>query len=290
MGQAASPSLYDFASGDPVNFFDPDGRFGGTPLTAGEYFSAVGSGLFTGAANVGNAVVTAPGRLISTVASGYQQIGGFAADAANGSLYSDLSLMSSHPIDTAQVFVGVEASMAVQIGSGVVQQAKTSQGLANLSSDLGLGLLLGDAGVNSSYEGAPNSYFWTGPGTKQAAARLVDLNGGQLLNLPEGTPSSAITSGSVDYANAARGDVYVVQMDGVPPRLQSTFVSDEYPAILNNTNVPNIRFISVDQAGNVVDMTTVPNEAAQLAYLRTLTAFVTGDIIAPYSQGPCPSK
>jgi hypothetical protein len=25
MGQAASPSLYDFAGGDPVNFFDPDG-------------------------------------------------------------------------------------------------------------------------------------------------------------------------------------------------------------------------------------------------------------------------
>jgi hypothetical protein len=26
MGQAASPSLYDFAGGDPVNHFDPDGR------------------------------------------------------------------------------------------------------------------------------------------------------------------------------------------------------------------------------------------------------------------------
>jgi RHS repeat-associated protein len=26
MGQAASPSLYDFAHGDPVNYFDPDGR------------------------------------------------------------------------------------------------------------------------------------------------------------------------------------------------------------------------------------------------------------------------
>ncbi len=26
LGQAASPSLYDFAGGDPVNFFDPDGR------------------------------------------------------------------------------------------------------------------------------------------------------------------------------------------------------------------------------------------------------------------------
>jgi hypothetical protein len=26
MGQAASPSLYDFAGGDPVNFFDPTGR------------------------------------------------------------------------------------------------------------------------------------------------------------------------------------------------------------------------------------------------------------------------
>jgi len=31
MGQAASPSLYDFVGGDPVNFFDPDGRCPGTP-------------------------------------------------------------------------------------------------------------------------------------------------------------------------------------------------------------------------------------------------------------------
>jgi hypothetical protein len=27
MGQAASPSLYDYANGDPVDSFDPDGRF-----------------------------------------------------------------------------------------------------------------------------------------------------------------------------------------------------------------------------------------------------------------------
>jgi RHS repeat-associated protein len=31
MGQAASPSLYDFAGGDPVNSFDPDGRCPNTP-------------------------------------------------------------------------------------------------------------------------------------------------------------------------------------------------------------------------------------------------------------------
>ena len=48
MGQAASPSLYDYAHGDPVNFLDPTGRIFGTPLTLGEYASAVGSGFHEG--------------------------------------------------------------------------------------------------------------------------------------------------------------------------------------------------------------------------------------------------
>jgi len=45
MGQAASPSLYDFAGGDPVNFFDPDGRCpggsGGTSQTQSPFLIPV---------------------------------------------------------------------------------------------------------------------------------------------------------------------------------------------------------------------------------------------------------
>ena len=148
MGHAASPSLYDFAGGDPVNFFDPSGRnVWGTNLTAGEFWGGVGSGLLTGVGNVGYAAVTAPGRLISTVGSGYQQIGGLAVDVANGSLFSDLSLMSSHPVTTIEVTLGVEANMV----KGIAQQAQTSQGLANLSTDLALGLVLG----NVTTQGTP---------------------------------------------------------------------------------------------------------------------------------------
>jgi RHS repeat-associated protein len=41
MGQAASPSLYDFAGGDPVNFFDPTGRCpkGNGPVIQGMIFN-----------------------------------------------------------------------------------------------------------------------------------------------------------------------------------------------------------------------------------------------------------
>jgi len=34
MGQGASPSLYDFCNGDPVNFFDPDGMLGTTSTSS----------------------------------------------------------------------------------------------------------------------------------------------------------------------------------------------------------------------------------------------------------------
>ena len=295
MGQAASPSLYDFANGDPVNFFDPDGRFGGTPLTAGEYFSAIGSGLLTGVSNVGYAAVTAPYRFGTTVVSGYQQIGGLAGDALTGSLNSDVNLMASHPINTLQATGQAAVQTVVQIGAGVAQQAQTSQGLANLSADLAFGLLSGSAGLQTLNEGAPTSIFWTGSGTRQAATNLANSIEGQTMAMSPFAISGeatreAISSGSAAFAGAAQGDVMVVQVENLPPVLGSTFVASEYPAILNNSNVPNIIYVSVDQAGNVVSMVSVPNEIAQLAYIQNLTAFVTGDAVAAYSQNSCPNK
>ena len=144
MGQAASPSLYDFCAGDPVNYFDPTGRIFGTPLTLGEYASSVGSGLLTGAGNVGYAAVTAPYRFGTTVVSGYQQIGGLAGDLFTGGLNSDLSLMASHPISTLQATGAAAKDTAFQIATGIVQQAQTSEGLANLSTDLAFGLAFGE--------------------------------------------------------------------------------------------------------------------------------------------------
>lgn len=44
MGHVASRSLYDFANGDPVNYFDPTGRIFGTGLSTGEFFGALWQG------------------------------------------------------------------------------------------------------------------------------------------------------------------------------------------------------------------------------------------------------
>ena len=138
----------DFCNGDPVNSFDPDGRFAGTPLSAGEYFSAVGSGLWTGAGNVGYAAVTAPYRFGTTVVSGYQQLGGLIGDGLTGN--SGFVDMMSHPVNTLQASGNVAVDTAVGIGRGVYQQAQTSEGLATLSTDLGFGLLMGNLTPNTT--------------------------------------------------------------------------------------------------------------------------------------------
>jgi hypothetical protein len=148
MGQAASPSLYDFAHGDPVNYFDPTGRIFGTGLSPGELGSAIGSGLLQGLGNVGYSAVTAPYRFGTTVVSGYSQMGGLLGDALTGN--SGIVGMASHPINTLQSTGSVAVDTAVGIGRGVYQQAQTSEGLANLSTDVGFGLLLGNLTPNTS--------------------------------------------------------------------------------------------------------------------------------------------
>ena len=57
MGHAASMSLYDFANGDPVNGFDPDGRIFWTGLSTGEIASAAAHGFYDSAPtqNISNA-------------------------------------------------------------------------------------------------------------------------------------------------------------------------------------------------------------------------------------------
>jgi hypothetical protein len=131
-----------------VNYFDADGRIFGTGLSTGEFFGAVGSGLATGAGNVAYSAGTAPIRLGTTVLSGYEQIGGLIGDGLTGN--SGFVDMASRPITTIQASGSVAVDMAVDIGRGIVAQAQTSEGLANLSTDLALGLLLGKIGPNLS--------------------------------------------------------------------------------------------------------------------------------------------
>jgi RHS repeat-associated protein len=278
MGQAASPSLYDFAGGDPVNFFDPDGRFGGTPLTAGEYFSAIGSGLLTGLGNIGNAAVTAPGRLVSTVGSGYQQIGGLAVDVANGSLYSDLSLMSSHPIDTAQVFVGVEANMAVQIGTNVMQQVRTSQGLANLSTDLALGLALG----NVATQGTPllgQNFGKLGTVVEDPGLNITGFTNegffrADTRGLTFDTMAGIVDSPGVVLQQSA-GQYLFISEDGAVVLNPSGGVITTYPASLFNTNITDILNAAAADA-------MVSNlEAASIAVLNGA---------APLTNSACPPQ
>ena len=76
MGQAASRSLYDYAGGDPVNNFDPDGRIFGTSLNLGEFSLSLGS-----------AIVTTLGQTLlsggETIASGAARIVGANQTADN---------------------------------------------------------------------------------------------------------------------------------------------------------------------------------------------------------------
>ena len=245
MGQAASPSLYDYAGGDPVNFFDPTGRIFGTTLTLGEFASAVGSGLLTGAGNVAYSAVTAPYRFGTTVVSGYQQLGGLAGDALTGSLNSDVNLMASHPISTLQATGQAAVQTAIQIGTGVAQQAQTSQGLANLSTDLLFGIAAGSAGVQVLNESAPTSYFWSGRGTQSVAENLAQANGGQTLNIEGPLTPQVVRPASQAYAQSASGPVSVVQnagttvgWSGVP--IAGSWAEVEFSAILNNPSVPSI--------------------------------------------------
>jgi hypothetical protein len=138
----------DFCNGDPVNFFDPTGRVLGTGLSTGELASAIGSGLWEGAKNVGYSAVTAPYRMGQTVVSGYTQMGGLLGDVLTGN--SGIVDMASHPINTLQATGNVALDTAVGIGKGIYWQAQTSEGLANLSTDLAMGLGLGAILTNTS--------------------------------------------------------------------------------------------------------------------------------------------
>jgi hypothetical protein len=102
MGQAASPSLYDFAGGDPVNFFDPDGRFGGTPLSAGEYFSAVGSGLNEGLMVISDTLN--PTQLVGRKYAGlYADSGGYNPNAPEARLSRDVVIGTVSAVATAPI-------------------------------------------------------------------------------------------------------------------------------------------------------------------------------------------
>jgi len=170
LGHAASRSLYDFCNGDPVNYFDADGRFAGTPLSAGEYFGAVGSGLWTGAGNVGCAAVTAPYRFGQTVVSGYSQMGGLLGDVLTGN--SGIVDMASHPINTLQASGSVAVNTAVDMGKGIYQQAQTSEGLATLSTDLAFGLAFGKIvpAANTAFESPSTTAKYLEQGFTQAQA------------------------------------------------------------------------------------------------------------------------
>jgi hypothetical protein len=76
MGQAASPSLYDFAGGDPVNFFDPTGRIFGTGLSPSEFAGAVVTGMGEGFQhNVIDPLGTGAGLLVYTNVPGTIKVG-----------------------------------------------------------------------------------------------------------------------------------------------------------------------------------------------------------------------
>jgi RHS repeat-associated protein len=93
LGHASSLSLYDFANGDPINQFDPDGRFGkgwnagGTgQITAGDPNSvAFNLGTWGGSALHGGleGLANGGGGMMDTLSLGYIQ-GAFGSDPSSG--------------------------------------------------------------------------------------------------------------------------------------------------------------------------------------------------------------
>lgn len=120
-------SLYDFANGDPVNYFDPDGRVFGTPLSYGEFFGAAGSGAAQGAIAYGKgvavgAVATGVVVLAAPViaSAGAATLIGLGVEAATATAISTATVTAGLGVGgiIGGVYTGVETVKSINAGDG----------------------------------------------------------------------------------------------------------------------------------------------------------------------------
>jgi hypothetical protein len=111
-------------------------------------------------------------------------------------------------------------------------------------------------------ESTTTSTFWTGWGSQSTAETWAANNTGQTLSMSpfavaqEATPE-AIQAASTSFAQAASGPVQVFQpAAGIP--VNSVWSQFEYPALMQNPNVPSITYQIIDGSRNIISTIRVP--------------------------------
>ena len=217
MGQAASPSLYDFAHGDPVNYFDPTGRIFGTGLSTGEFFGAIGIGALHGAEAFSDGVTGIAG----------------AHPFANNGFYdpNDSSLQVSQRIGTATVVIAGSV-LAVGATSTIVSEGLAANEITALQA-IGIN---GLAGTGISVLG-------------NTATQLAE-NGG---NWGAVDPMQQIRAGSIGLGFGMVGGVAIVteqfieqSLIGNLANLQLKAEDTEYEMVLQLANRERIDAVLAD--------------------------------------------
>jgi RHS repeat-associated protein len=204
MGQAASPSLYDFAGGDPVNYFDPTGRCK-NPANNVDY-KGIG-GFFSALQNVEE---TASQRLLDGIENSLVGAGKYGLDLFDGltSLFvtgnavdpnwNPISPLTTDSRPTVLGFLDQQTLLATGntatfgLVSGTYNLATGNYQGAQDSFILGLGLLAGvdeSPGVGVSTETSTPQYIRSvGNDFPNQGGEFID----QGFNSTAGTPTSQI--------------------------------------------------------------------------------------------------
>ncbi len=249
IGYGDGPNIYAYVHGDPVNGSDPSGQMG---IDFDEIFHEL-VGAFTGVfgshsqghGNGGTATINegatnraigAGGGTVTYVppkaidpgcTSGCSQ--GVVVTALPGYRVSDLADYYSW-----QAATNISANQTRWMLAPVAAPAAAVAGIGLA------GIVLGDAAI-AIPEGS--SLFWTGAGARAAAQKAATTAGAEILDvatagLSEADAAAAIDAASLNFAQSAKGVVYVFQ--GPAISLTSTWARIEYPALMANPNVTSI--------------------------------------------------
>jgi len=214
MGQAASPSLYDFCGGDPVNFFDPDGR---CPNTGNRYPNGLYKPTEVNIANGVNDPGVGGQNPVDPNPGVYNGVATAALDGGTrflNQLFSDIintpqSIADAAGSAAAGLVNLVDSGTRAQTASGIVQDIK-SLGSLQTWENLGSSLLTPEGLANSVYSiemGIAGSALGTASSGTVAAETVANPISGTLARvIPNGinaTTLGAPGAADVFVTNAA---------------------------------------------------------------------------------------
>ena len=260
----------EYCNGDPVNHFDPDGRFGKGGFdsavglvtgTAGLVYNGVGSVAYGATSLVDSVAGTSVSSVyadqwqgLKNTGSGLATLGGQVANGQFGTIGQELT-------------GGADVSAAYRTGYAAVGIASIFAGgeLADVG-NLGKAGEAADAAVTAA-KTAPQNVFWSGGRAAEDAARsFANANNGiiigdtaagrALAQATEGVPWSQARpqwlSMSEDFARSASGEVNVFQ-NSRGLSLDSIWRS-EYKVLQQNPNVTGINYHVVMPDGSVIKL------------------------------------